>query len=163
VESSALDIRYNGFHREVHDLSGNSEVYHLLSKPGWIDRKACFWRSELLLILSERPGCQAEDVKIWYYQATKGDINEGCEEDGKIGGDEIQDEDFLDHCSFVAFGRFMIFEVVQSLGHTHQESRKCWNKGGKKCCGKEHLKKHQSKAYMNHRSGPTKTLFNGPL
>ena len=109
LERLALNVRHEGLHGQIHDLSGDSEVDDLLPEPTGVNFEDGL-RAHLLVF---RGGHQAEDIDVRHDHMAEGNVDECCEEERDVGADEVEDEDFLDHCGFVGGFMLVVFEVGQ--------------------------------------------------
>lgn len=82
-------------------MCSDCEVNDLFLQPVGVDLETDLGRLHLLLILGEWLDGQGEDAEMGNDELGEGHVDECCEEDGEVGGYEVQDEDLLDHCCFM--------------------------------------------------------------
>ena len=80
----------------------------------------------MLLVLSEGPDSNVENVKVGYNNLAKWNVDKGSQEDSQVRHDEVHDEDLLGQCLVIRLRRLIILELGQtgsSLGQDGIQNR----------------------------------------
>ena len=141
VDTLAFNVGNNVLEEEVDDLGCYCKVDYLVAEPGRIDFECpgggCF---DLMVGSGKGFGCQTEDVKVGDYDASKGDIDESCEEHGQVRCYEVEDESFFRHGCLVLLVRLPVFKVIQARCNVSQQGGEGRYQCNQQASWEEHLK-----------------------
>jgi hypothetical protein len=104
----------------IHNLCRDSEIDDLFLQPVRVDGKSSCRHFHLLFILCEGSDCKAEHIEVWNNDLTEGYVDECRQEDGQVGGDEVDHEDLLRHGFVESSLGFVVLEMSQ-LGRELRE------------------------------------------
>lgn len=98
LENPALDNGHNSLEKEVYDLRRDGEIDDLLLEPVRVQLEGL---GLYFAVGSETLGGDLENVEVRYQDLRKRNIHKCCQEDGKVGHDEVDHKDLLDDCCLV--------------------------------------------------------------